>query len=321
MEAELKSPNPSEDISRFKKTPLLEEILDSAEQLKGREKREFYLPEDVDIFFFIAELGRPARDHEIGGLIDPTSRSTLLFGGFASDFSGGIERPANIQFEPPREKSGGIVEDIMFHTHPWNPNPSSPVERKKSLRSYCSPSPGDINSLLSWKILEEEDGIVRPVISVVSSRGFITIMEAVGQRYDEELLRQGGFSLEQIQHVKELLALAPHKWIRNLVQGESQKDELFRLAEEFYQNKKKRSMPIRDLVEGLKGSAQNLVRGGKELEKLIQDVTRHFPEYHTITYLTNVGFTPHQIPIIQNMYGYQESLYQVTEELGMVELK
>jgi hypothetical protein len=99
----------------FTRTAELNDLLAEIEQLEAGVTVEFDLPEPTDYRFFIAELGKPSRAFEFGGLYDLATRSVRLVRGYAAG-----ERSERGAFSPahvPFLAIGGLQMVVNFYGH------------------------------------------------------------------------------------------------------------------------------------------------------------------------------------------------------------
>ena len=98
-----------EDITRiegFVSTDWLDATLSNLENLQPGESTEITIPTNIDIRFFIAILGKPARNHEFGGVFNPSSRSMIVVRGYGASERGGFH-PPQTPFVRPRLNPDG----------------------------------------------------------------------------------------------------------------------------------------------------------------------------------------------------------------------
>ncbi len=302
-------------IEGFNCIPWLDKKIPEIEQLKPEETVEFLLPREIDHRFFIAELGSPARDYEFGGVYNPNTRSMKIIRGHALGERGGFS-PAGTSFLKPRlNPDGKTTDDIFFHTHPWQEK--NPISFFNIPKNSCRPIEGDIDNVMALRMIEEEDGFERTVISIIGSRGFISVTEASGIRLDESVLDTAGLTKAQLLKIKGRLALVPPVWIKNYAKNEQSEQELVRLVGNFYRERKANrntlySQKIRDLKQELTPYVQE-----GSLDKLVQSLSGEFPKYPQDAFLKNQELTDKQIKLVQQMTGVKISLYQVEEGVGL----
>lgn len=302
------------DRTGFIVTPWVKQTLSDLEIITDRQVVEFILPEDVNHYFFIGELGRPARKYEFGGLYNPKTRVIKVQRGYAP---GEIDLNAHADFIAPRLDNDGEIHDVMFHTHPWSANSPISYYTEDPINS-CRPSEGDRSTLLSERAAEEDDfGIERPVKAIVSSRGYLCEMIASGLNFNEDKCVAAEMELGQIQEIKQLMGLAPLVWIGNLAKDDFTRKHLLDELERFYTEKADRSKTFSDKVRQVVAIVQDDVRDKKALDMLIEGIVGHFPKYPSKIYLRNKGFTPLQIESALSMFGYSEEIFQVMESEGI----
>jgi len=300
---------------------------DTLEEIEGLElgvKKEFILPKDVNHLFFISELGRPIRSFELGGLYNPSTRSMILTRGPKAQERG--LRDPGVEFMPPRRDSEGKSEDIFFHTHTWNPD--GPIQYIKDPSKTCRPSNNDIDKTLTVRMIEEEAGEDKTIISIISSGGFLSITEAKGAKLDEDRLRKSGISDEQLLKIKSLLALAPPSWIVNFAKDKTSEEKLVIAAKRLYDLKREdTTSSFSEKLALFRNQAADLTkevmkRGERFLgiDLLIEKLNVHFPKYPTHSYLKNIGFSEDQIALLQSMVGLETSVFKVEEGVGITEI-
>lgn len=302
-------------VEGFNHTPWLDKKIPEIEQLKPEQTVEFLVPQDIDYRFFIAELGKPARAYEFGGVYNPRTRSIKIVRGYAPGERGGFS-PAGTSFIKPRiNPDGKTTDDIFFHTHPWQEK--SPIGFFNIPKNSCRPIEGDIDNVTALRMIEEEDGFERTAVSIIGSRGYISVTEASGIRLDESALESAGVSEAQIQKIKGHLALVPPVWTKNFAKDGQSEQELVKLVEDFYLKRKTdkstlHSQKIKDLRQKL----IPYVREGS-LDKLIEALSGEFPKYPQGGFLQNLGLEKQQIELVQQMAGVKISLYQVEDGVGL----
>ena len=104
-----------------------------------------------------------------------------------------------MSFIKPRiNPDGKTTDDIVFHTHPWQEE-KSPIKFFNIPENSCRPIEGDIDNVIALRMTEEEDGFERTIVSIIGSRGHISVTEASGVQIDESALKSAGVSDVQIQ--------------------------------------------------------------------------------------------------------------------------
>lgn len=313
--APLEMVKPKPQTEGFNRTPWLDKKIPEVEELKPGETVEFLIPQDIDHRFFIAELGKPARTYEFGGVYNPQTRSIKIVRGYAPGERGGFS-PAGTSFVKPRiNPDGKTTDDIFFHTHPWQEK--SPISFFNIPQNSCRPIEGDVDNVMALRMIEEEDGFGRAVESIIGSRGHISVTEANGIQLDESVLKSAEVSEIQLQKLKGHLALVPPIWIKNYAKDVQSEHDLVEIVEDFYLKKgtdkdTRHSQKIRDLRKAL----TPYVREGS-MDKLIDALSSQFPKYPQSAFLLNLGLTDHQIKLVTQMSGVKISLYQVEEGVGL----
>lgn len=302
-------------IEGFNRTPWFDKKIPEVEQLKPEQTVEFLIPPDIDYRFFISELGKPARSYEFGGVYNPKTRSIKIVKGYAPGERGGFS-PAGTSFIKPRiNPDGKTIDDIFFHTHPWQEK--NPISFFNIPVNSCRPIEGDIDNVMALRMIEEEDGFERTVVSIIGSRGYISVTEANGIQLDESALESAGVSAVQLQKIKIHLALVPPVWTKNYAKDGQSEQGLVKLVEDFYMKRRTdksalHSQKIKDLRQKL----TPYVREGS-LDKLIEAFSGEFPKYTQSAFLRNMGLTDQQIKLVQQMTGVKISLFQVEDIVGL----
>ncbi len=269
---------------------------------------EVNLPEDINHLDFIAVLGLPQRDYEIGGVYNQITRSILVSRGAGKEDRGFTD--PRIRFIRPRRNPDQTTDDLFFHTHPWNK--TDMIQHHRDPKNTCEPSDTDTNNVMTLRMIEEECGQDTKVISIVSSGGYLTITEATGAKVDEDKLAQAGLSSEQINSLKTELALYPRKFYKNFLSDKGDDPEkVFQEVLEFYKNRKQNpevlfTTKLKKLQEKIKPFCSsgyvNRIYQNKS-QGIIDDIQNHFPKYPYTGTLEKYGFTPGQIELAQEMAG------------------
>lgn len=302
----------------FQNTQWLEDAIKKLEQLKPKQIAEFSLPADIDYRFFIAQLGRPSRTFEFGGLYNPKTRSTKIIRGYAAMEQGGFSPPATNFLRPRLNEDGKTTDDIFFHTHPWH---------EKNMISYynipvnsCKPSDSDTNNAMALRMIEEEDGFERTVISIIGSRGYVSITESSGIHLDDAVLKDSGISDNQLLEIKRFLALEPPVWTENFAKDPQSESQLLTLVQDFYREKQTdRTVLHAEKLRKLKEAVAPFVNADN-LDGLISSLAGELPKYPGKQYLRNLGLEATQIERVQSMTGVRRSIYQVEENMGIKEV-
>lgn len=318
----------------FKRTPWINETIQQAENLALNEGLQTTLPADVDIHFFIAELGRPSRDFEIGGVFNPKTRSILLRRGVNNAERQSFMAAAHVGNLPLRRNADQTTDDISFHTHPWKEQSTDP--REAPVRR-CQPSTGDdsdVSTMLSFRAIEEEVGQDTKIVAIVSAGGYITICEAAGVRVEETVLKDAGLSDEQIREVKVFFGLEWPLWALNWVRKDDPTaTETMRLALDRWYWRKKHDFSVspkqrmQDFLAETRGTSEpefDRRRGYvRQSEILAEHLYMHFPSYPSVNHrdLQQLGLSREQIELLISMAGYSQKTYQVIENKGLEEIQ
>lgn len=292
-------------------TPWMQDKLHEIENLKSGSKLTFDLPPEVDHLFFITNLGIPQRDNEFGGLFNPSTRSMIIL---RESSPGAGDFDTSVAFLTPRLNADGkTTDDIFFHTHPWNNN--SAISYYQEPKNSCRPSDQDTSNAMALQLIEEEDGFKRTVISIVSSRGFISVTEARGIRLDEASLKDLGVTNNQVLEIKRVLSFSPPEWIKNYAEDEEAGAHLVEEVENYYHSR--RTDPGSSNLEKLQlltGKIRPLVKDERQLNKLVGQIGSHFPKYPKIYQLEQLGLTNEQALGIEQMLGISISMFQLTQD-------
>ena len=168
---------------------------------------------------------------------------------------------------------------------------------------------------------EEEDGFERTIVSIIGSRGHISVTEASGVQIDESALKSAGVSDVQIQKIKSHLALVPPIWIRNYAKDGQSEQELVKAVEDFYLKKRTdKSTPYSQKIKDLKQKLTPYAREGSS-DKLTEALSGEFPKYPQDGFLQNLGLQKQQIELVQQMSGVKISLYQIEDGVGLKVVK
>lgn len=306
-----------DESSGFQETEWLTNQLSELQNLKPEEEFEINLPQDVDYRFFISELGRPPGLPEFSGVCNPATGSIVVKKGYAVGQRGAFSEAASSFIKPRINADGRTTDDIFFHTHPWKENDPIFNDPKKS----CLPSRTDINNAMAVRMIEEEDGYERVVTSIVSSGGWLGVLEAKGIRIDEPTLKGAGLSQSQIDKIKERLALAPPIWTKNYAVDETKEAELLKVAEDFYKKRQtdrstSHSQKVKELRTRLSGCVP-----ADLINKLVRDFS-NTPDFVGEGlgegYLSNIGLNQKQIKLVQGMTGVEISCYEVVQGEGLI---
>lgn len=287
------------------------------EAISPGERVEIDLPNDVDHLDFIAELGLPERDYEIGGLFNTKTRNMLVTRG-AGQKDRGMTNP-QIEFVKPRRNPDQTTDDIFFHTHPRDKQAT--IQHHRDPNNTCEPSDTDTNNVLTIRMIEEEAGQDTKVISLVSSGGYITKTEALGVNIDIDTLIKSGVPEGVVREILTRMALAPSKYLANYAKDETSGQLMMQELEAFY--KAKRSNPeipftrkLRELQEKIKiycdeGYVERIYQN--KSAGVINNIERHFPEFQSTRALKQLGLSPDQIGLVKKMIGLSINKYRQTE--------
>lgn len=305
------------DKSKFIRSPWLVAVLDQIESMEIGQVAETKLPPDIDFYFFYSELGAVSRPFEFGSLYNPKTRSVRLKRGFTAG-EGGHDNP-HVDFLNPRVNPDGSIDDILIHTHPWYPKHS--ISSLRDPVNACEPSPKDLSSILSQRLIEEEDGYERTVSQIISSGRHVCIMETDGIKLNEEYLLSLGIDSSSILELKRRLSLAPPVWITNYAdQGSA--EQLSRVIHEYYTRRRTdRSTHNYYKVRDLREQLSPLVMDNKALESLIDNLQSHLPEFPYEHQLRSMGIPDEYIPLVQSMVGLRRATYRVDIEKGLERVK
>lgn len=267
---------------------------------------ELTLPPAIDHHFFISRIGMIPATFEYSGLYDPKTRSLLVmrssleepFGGFRSNFL------------PPRRNAEGDISDIFFHTHP--------LVKKDRPGHACLPSNRDINNTLAVRMVEEDEGLRRPIETIIAAAGFICKITSNGISIDREKLKSANLSNEKIRTLEEMLALSPPSFLKHCAKDEEAGRQLSLIVKQFYQSKRdgesfsKKANALRIAIEPLLADRH----GRRETKKQVADyvmanIVGHFPELPTYTFLENTGYSSEQIRLIRSMIDVTIARYSV----------
>lgn len=301
----------------FENDPRLDEKLAEIERMAPGDKMEIDLPEGVDYRFFISELGRPDRDFEFSGVCDPKTGSVVIVRGYS---------PTNRLFDrmhvdsvSPRRDKEGMTDDVFFHTHPHSS--SGPIHSRMKPEDFCAASSGDVDSLMALREIEEENGLKRPIVSIVGSNGFISVLETSGIDFNEELLAQSGIDEGQLLKIKQELAIEPPVWTKNMAKNEDSESGLVAAVTDFYHKKSAdMSTSYSQKIKELRISVAPYVEP-KRLEKFIDDMKMQLPKYPSKPYLNNIGLDDRQVALVHQMTGIKQSIYKVTAGEGMQKME
>lgn len=328
MESNSKTMEAVNKAEGFIRTPWLDEKIKEVERLKAEERVEFLLPAEIDHRFFIAELGRPAREYEFGGIYNPKTRSMIVSRGYAQGERGGFSNPA-ARFVPPRlNNDSKTSDDLFFHTHPW--------ETKAMIGYYnipqncCEPSDSDVNNIMAVRQIEENDGFKRKIESIIGSRGYISVTEVSGIDLNADTLLQAGISGDAVQKIKIKLGLAPEIYFKNFAKDQVSESELISILETFYtENISNKETPLRQRIEELKAKVSEYIKqdqdryGKDSFSRLTESISQHieYPKNLETTFLKGLGLNDEQANLVQKMSGVKISVYRVKEGIGLEGIK
>ncbi len=308
------------EAGEFKPNLWLDNTIQTIETLSPNQRVEIFLPEKINPYFFISELGRKPRTYEIGGIYNQKTRSVIVTRGGTSFQANPFGREY-VVFPAPRINPDGSSDDLLFHTHP--PRVGSAQD--------CLPSVGgaegdDLSNTLNLSIIEKWDNYRRTLVSVVASGGSISITESTGPEIDDKKLLEAGVTREQIILVKRRLGLYPSYGLENRSLSTKNGLTVFQAIKDFYENCENDKTTgymekYRKFEADLKNKADEYGLTQKDLEKLIKYLREHEQtrQYVGRTFLENSGFTREQASLIQSMYGLKITVYRVDED-GMTKL-
>ena len=296
MESEILSENPwiTSQIKRI-------------EQSTPGTPSEIVLPVDVDHMDFIAKLGLPQRDFEIGGIYNPKTRSMVFSRGTGLAERGSVD--PHVLVIRPRRNSDLSTDDIFFHTHPWNK--LAMIQHDRDPQNTCEPSEKDLVAVMNQRMIEEEAGQNTKVISIVSSGGYLSITEAIGIQLEENILDALGVMPSQLNALKIELALSPHEYLVNSAKSPESAALMMREVIDFYEYKRRDthvpfSKKIQELHQRIKKYCLDMsVRGftQNQSDRVIHDIETHTPNFLNNGKLKQMGFTIEQTPAIRKMLG------------------
>jgi len=297
----------------FQKTSWLDQTIPVLEKLQPEQTVELVIPQGMDYRFFIAELGRSARPYEFGGVCNPNTGSTIVIKGYAVGEKAAFSN-ATTSFVKSRSNPDGSTDDIFFHTHPWSED--EPLRELRQPDSSCRPSDSDINNTMALRTIEEEAGFERTVVLIIGSRGFISVTEASGVKFNESSLTQAGLTDSQILEIKRYLALSPPVWLKNYAKDPASEADLIRIVNEYYLRRttdKSASFSTKkqELQEQIRPYVKNDSYRRDDLQRLVDSLTSHFPKYPGGGFLTNIGLSPEQSAMVKHMTGVTITVFKV----------
>lgn len=294
-----------EKMPGFEMNEELRSILKGLGKLQSGERKEFTLPANIDVRFFISELGRTKNNYEFAGLYSPSTRSTLVMKN--AEQRGFIES-ASAEFLAPRETKGKEIDDIFFHTHLENCFPSSGTDG------------GDMSTILMVKQEEEEQGLNRKVVSIIGADGKISVTECEKMGIDEQVLRDNNFTDEQVKRVKILLALEPPIWLTNHAKDEDSAARLLEATRELYKKRKNRksayNQMLTEFIESVKPLLKDEENGARSLYR---NLFTHLPKFPGRGWPGSIGLNRQQAELLQSMLA-KVSVYKVEEGKGLEKL-
>ncbi|MBU1043288.1 MAG: hypothetical protein KJ915_02680 [Candidatus Omnitrophica bacterium] len=272
---------------------------------------ELIIPNEVDHIRIIAAIGQEEKQEtEYGGLYNQVTRSILVNKGFRAQ---GFDNP-QVEFVPPRRNEDGVTtDDIFWHTHPWDSK--SPVGFFREPKNACLPSNTDSNALLAAQMIEEEAGNEKPIISITTSGGYVTISEAKGIRLNIDILKQLGLNENRIRNIMTDLALAPEEYFLNAAPDSDARLKLKELLENLYFDRRSdKNRSVRQKIDDFKEQAKQYTfeesrRGVREntVERLAEQVYSHFPKLPS-----NIGdLTTEQSKAVLEMTGFSTTTTKV----------
>jgi hypothetical protein len=309
-----------DQVEGFRTSPWLEETILKLEQLEPEQQTaEFKIPPNIDYRYFIARLGQSQRAYEFGGIYNPKTRSMKVLRGFAPGEKHGFGFATSTSFMEPRlNVDGKTTDDIFFHTHPWNEE--NVISYYKIPENSCKPSDTDTNNTMALRLIEEEDGFERTVVSIIGSRGYISITEASGIHLNETLLREFGVTDDQLLQIKRDWALEPPVWTKNFARDSQSEQLLVDLVKDFYHDRQTdRTISYSTKLKKLKEKILPYVSIGMS-DRLIDDLARELPKYPEKHHLYNQGLTDSQAALVQQMSGVKISVYKVEDGVGLKEM-
>lgn len=302
-------------VEGFDRTDWLDAMLLELETLQPGERVEITIPSNIDIRFFIAELGRPARRFEYGGIYNPISKSMIIVRGYSAGERSVFSPPQTPFVRPRLELDGKTTDDQFFHTHPWEENPS--INRLATPIESCRPVGSDVDNVMRVQMIEEEDGFERVVSSTIGSRGFISITEAKGVHLDEAVLLGSGITHYQIDQIKTLLAMKAPIWTKNFAKDPTCEETVVAIVDQFFVDKRfDKTTSFATKMETLKEKLSPFIRADS-LERLIEELLGLAPRFPTPTFLHNIGLNPTQILLVTSMVGVDVKIYEVIEGEGL----
>ncbi|MCU0652744.1 MAG: hypothetical protein MUD10_00600 [Candidatus Pacebacteria bacterium] len=318
--------------SGFERCEELNQLLAEIEDMAPNERKEFSLPVNVDYRYFISELGRPDRNFEFGGICNPRTGSIVIIRGVAPE---GPFAVANAEIPSLRRRKDGETEDIPFHTHPIFRENRRLAKRDHKPEDFCKASNGDIDSIMAFRAVEEDEGLSRKITQITSSNGYIGILESDGIRLDDNRLQEAGVSPEQLNKIKELLAIIPPIWIKNLAKNSESEAPLVKLVEEFYCRRKidtqisfaKRVRELASMARPymIDEKNKNKYDDGEKIKKKMKSFTdgieNNFPHYPGGGYLNNIGLDDQQATLVREMMGVKETIFKVVEGIGLEKIE
>ncbi len=288
-------------------------------------RKEYILPPSIDHMKFIAIIGMPSRDFEIGGIYNTKSRSMIIQRG-AKREERAFDANPQISHIKHRLNKDGTTDDIFFHTHPWQQD--DPIHVHRTGITACEPSDTDLNNPLLLRDDFDRDGIDQIITSIISSGGYLTVTRASGITANREMFRELGLTNEQISEVLSVLCRGPKKWFKNIAKEDAQSQEdLMELLNQFYDRiyldkdttLEKKLRTLRENASPL--CTQRMRRGHVEetVDWLIESIYAHAPQHLTATQLTNFGINESKHSAILMSTGLTINKFQYQNgELSMV---
>lgn len=273
------------------------------EEMLPGDRTEYQLPVGIDFPRFVSECGRASLGFEIGGVFSPKSRSLIIARGYGASQRWMFSDPS-AGFVAPRQDESGRSDDEFWHTHP-------PLRLTGTLsKQDCLPSDSDNSTLLGVWMIDYLYGQQRPITSTIGCGGFVSTTTCHGINFDEGQVLSMGITQDQLQEVKDLLAIGPPIWIRNLaVHGRG--EELRELVERYYTKKHQQDGSFLNDLDALLSQAAPLLNtdtprtGQSATQRLKEAIVGHHPRYFEKHRLTNRGIDPKIAEAILAMVGIE----------------
>ncbi len=270
----------------------------------------------------MSEIGDRPRSYEFGGFFNPSTREISIVRGFENDTYGPFTG-VGVNFKPEliSRDEQGRVSGLFWHTHPWNQVASTLGGKREVDKNRCLPGDRDNTILMAMSRIEQEEGHGgTPLVSIIGSKGYISITTASGLAWNREQFLSAQIPTETVEALEKSLGIVPPIWIRNLA-SPGKEDELFGEVKGYYQKKLafdgSFSSEIDVFLDGLEqNSLLNAAWASRRYSSarlsLRAEMLHSLPDF-SFRWLESRGLTTEQVQLVKTQIGIQTQVYTVNE--------